>query len=67
MKLIEMMGAFGAMFANENHPLQALVNSGHGHSSAGYATPGAFGRSRFGARRSLRRSVRMLEGKYTQR
>jgi len=68
MKLAKMLAAFSQMVAFAGHDLNSFAAvAGRGHGSAGYATPGAFGRSRLGARRSVRRSARILEGKYTQR
>ena len=40
--------------------------NGRGHGSAGYAVRGAFGRCRFGARRSMRRAGQIHAGKFVR-
>lgn len=41
--------------------------NGRGHGSAGYATDGALGASRCGARRSIRRAAQIHAGKFVRR
>lgn len=62
--------AVAAMAAALGYPMGAHgpAHSGcHVHGSAGYATPGAFGRSRLGARRSIRRARQISQGKFVRR
>lgn len=42
----------------------AVYEGGYGHGSSGYSTKGAFGRTRGGARRSMRRAARLAKGKF---
>ena len=61
----------GAMLAyafgleKQVHDLHA-VGSHSGHGSAGYGTPGAFGKSRGGSRRSMRRAAQLAKGKFVR-
>lgn len=43
-----------------------VYDGGHGHGSAGYATPGAFVKARGGARRSIRRAAQLAKGKFVR-